>query len=219
MGESRSGTTLYFPKTLTELSPRPYNDTVSHYAWAGGYIRFSGTFSDNILGDISQDAERGDKKIFVSDTSGFSIGQEIRLHQRGLELTRYLAGPQPESEGEPRRTEHWNQLLLVVHVGSNYIVVDRPIRFPIRLNEWATTLYDFNPTVREGGIRNLRFEFPNTPYEWHHAALGYNAIAIGAASDIVIENIEIHNADSGILGTGLHSEVRDVIFTADREGG
>ena len=64
--------------------------------------------------------------------------------------------------------------------------------------------------MRESGVENLCFEFPNTPYKGHFTELGYNAIAMSKVADCWARNIRIVNADSGIFPSGVFCTIQGV---------
>ncbi len=75
---------------------------------------------------------------------------------------------------------------------------------------------EFAPSVRESGVENLCFEFPNTPYKGHFTELGYNAIAMSKVADCWARNIRIVNADSGIFPSGVFCTIQGVTLESAR---
>src|SRR5690606_23104827 len=74
-------------------------------------------------------------------------------------------------------------------------------------------------SVREVGIEDLTFEFPNVPYRGHFQEDGFNPIAISGAADCWVRNVRILNADSGPFLNGSSFVTLDgLVFESVREG-
>ena len=97
----------------------------------------------------------------------------------------------------------------------NEIHFDRPLRTDILLS-WQPTLHPASSSVQEVGIEGMSFEFPPTPYAGHFSEVGYNAIAISGTRHCWIQNIRVHNADSGFFIGGINTTMNNILFESDR---
>ena len=75
--------------------------------------------------------------------------------------------------------------------------------------DWDGGVIEVNNGM-ESGIENITIEFPPHPYS-HHDGQGYNGILCRNCRHSWIKNVEIINADVGILvASGHHNTIRDV---------
>jgi len=86
----------------------------------------------------------------------------------------------------------------VVAVGKNDVTIDRPVRVDIR-PQWKPVFESDAPTVQDVGVENLTIAFPVTPYAGHHNEPGYNGILFQRVSNGWVRNVNILNADVGIV--------------------
>lgn len=221
IGESRETTTFYFPKPLEDVESRLgfHDGSTSAYSWEGGYIRFLGEENEPKLATLTTNALKGARRFEVDYPEAFSVGQEVRLFtmDRTRDLPREI-----NQHAWDQASFSWadfKQVFRVTKVDGHTVHVDRPLRIVMKTTykPEQPALYAHQPTVRKGGVKNIQFAFPNTPYDGHFSERGYNPIEILDAHDIVCENLIIQNADGGIFARrGMHCEFRNIVFKSDR---
>jgi len=223
-GEDPTTTTLYFPKTLNEIKPNQGETTsgkpTSNYSWSGGFIWLQGDFNRNKVAAITAPAKRGTNTITLDNTSKVAIGEELELRMDDEEsnsLANHLYSGDPRISmdkilGRTRAT----MLSKITKIDGNAITLDRPLRWDIELR-WKPTISSLSPTLTESGMENLRFEFPNTPYEGHFTELGYNAFALSNTAHCWVRNVHVHNADSGGFVSGVFNTIDGMVCTSERK--
>ena len=222
-GAGKEHTTLYFPKTLTDVRP-DWGATsggwrTSNYSWSGGFIWVSGGNAGASLAEPGN-ATRGDSEIPVSDTTRFTPGQEIMLilhDDDAHSLVRYMYSDDPGSIRNLESGICLTQVFRVVDTAAGRIRVERPLRADIR-PEWQPELIAFAPTVTRVGIEDVTFEFPAEPYRGHFKELGHNAIAMGGVAHCWIRDVHIKNAEGGVFFHGRFSRIEGVSFSATKRG-
>ncbi len=222
-GAGKEHTTLYFPKTLTDIRPDWGATTsgarTSNYSWSGGFVRVSGGNAGALLA-AAGNAKRGDTEIPVPDTGRFAPGKEVllTLHDDDVHsLVRYMYSDDPGNIRKIDEGMGLSQVFRVLEVRAGHIRVDRPLRADIR-QEWRPELWEFAPTVTRVGIEDMTFAFPETPYKGHFTELGYNGIAMGGVAHCWIRNVHFKNAESGIFFHGRFSRIEGVSYSATKPG-
>jgi len=224
-GAGRRKSVLIFPTPLNEIKPNWGATTggrrTSNYSWSGGFIRITGSFSDQKLAEVKAMATRGDRSLVVSKTEHFSSGDEVRLVMTDTQdntLAQHLyagdTGPIENLKGRIR--ESFIFRIEKVDVGRKRIHFDRPLRTDVLL-EWKPRLLPATSSVEEVGIDDLGFEFPNTPYKGHFTERGYNAMAMSGVRNCWASNLWIHNADSGIFIGGTNITLQNILIDSERE--
>jgi len=221
-GAGADKTILYFPKPLMEIRPAWSATTTgretSAYSFGGGFVWFKGNFGERVLADVTAEANRGEKVLQVSTTKNLRIGQRVEIIEKdnpdnslAVELYSGDAG----SITNLNATTFASIVVTIKKIDGDKISFDRPLRFAVKL-QWHPQIRSFTPTVKESGIENVRFEFPNVPYPGHFNEQGYNAIAFSEVSDCWARNIIISNSDSGIFCGGRFCTIQNVTFTGTR---
>ena len=115
-------------------------------------------------------------------------------------------------------SHHWNfpqlpivrQELEIVDIVGNEIHVKTPLTITIdpdynaRIVEWKH--------LKEVGIQNFKITFPDAPYVAHHVEPGNNAIYLTRLFDSWVQDVVIHNADSGILTEEIANvTIKDIV--------
>lgn len=222
-GAGRDKTTLYFPKTLTDVRPNWGETTsgrpTSNYSWSGGFVWVMG-------GDAGEDvaapgpAKRGGSVLPVADTAPFKPGMELMLvlvDDEARSLTRYMYADDPGDIAKIEDGSSLRQVFRVLGVGTDSITVDRPLRADVR-PEWKPVLRRFAPTVTQVGIEGMTFEFPAPPYEGHFTELGHNGIAMNNVAHCWVRDVHFQNAESGIFLHGRFCTVEDVSYDSAKMG-
>ncbi len=222
-GDGPTKTVLFFPTPLNEIEPNwgatTSGQRTSNYSWSGGFLAISGKFQRDRLAAITSNATRGAMSVDVDDASVFSVGQQIEVRQvddNTNSLARHLYSGDPRESLEKLEGRVRASLVTkITSIDAMTVHFDRPLRCDIRA-VWKPAIYQFEPAVTESGIEEMRFEFPNTPYQGHFSEVGYNAFAIANAAHCWVRNVHIHNADSGGFVSGVFNTVDGVTFTSER---
>ena len=222
-GAGPDKTILVFPKPLDDVLPNMSATTsgrpTSNYSWSGGFIWIKGGYGIKTICPVTSESKRGEKTITVEKTTGLEIGQRIivEITDDGQKtLVNHLYSGDPGDTGKITKPIHLRFVSRIAAIDGKQITLERPLRFDIR-KEWKPRLQSFDPTVREVGIENLAFEFPNTPYEGHFTETGRNAIAINGAADCWVRNIRIVNCDSAIFLSGMFCTADGIEIESQRK--
>ncbi|MHC4167202.1 MAG: glycosyl hydrolase family 28-related protein, partial [Planctomycetota bacterium] len=224
LGESPEESVLFFPTPLHTIKPNMGATTTgqptSNYSWSGGFVYIEGSTSQNVLAEVIAEAKRGQNSLTVSRPQAFQIGQDVRLSLRDNDeqsLANYLYAddPGPIQNLKSRARVSFLCRIVKIDTDTKQIEFDRPLRTDVR-HEWAPRLYDASCSVEDVGIMNLGFEFPVTPYEGHFTELGYNAIAMRGVRNCWVQNVRIHNSDSGMFISGNNITLRQISLTSER---
>lgn len=223
-GEDPAKTTLYFPRPLNDIKPNQGETTggrpTSNYSWSGGFIWLQGDLNQKKVAEIVAPAKRGANVVTLDDTSQVTVGQELELRMddeatNSLANHLYSGDPRISMEKILGRTRV-TMLSKVTRIDGATVTLDRPLRWDIELR-WKPIVSNVAPTVTESGIENLRFEFPNTPYEGHFTELGNNAFALSNTVHCWVRNIHVHNADSGGFVSGAFNTIDGMRCTSERK--
>lgn len=222
-GEGETRTTLYFPRTLTDIEPNWGATTggrrTSNYSWSGGFIRIEGSNRGRQLGSAGP-AKRGDNVLPVENPRNFEPGMEVILSMSDdseHSLTQYIYAGDAGPIQNMRNNIRPNQVFRVLHVDrpNNRILLDRPLRFDVE-SRWEPTLQAYTPSVTHVGIEHLAFEFLDTPYEGHFTELGHNGIAMSNVAHCWVRHVRFLNAESGIFLNGHFCTLDQITFFSER---
>ncbi len=223
-GEGEDKTTLFFPRSLTDVEPNWTTNTggrrTSNYSWSGGFIRVSGRLNSGSLGAAGP-ARRGDIVLPVAEPDRFEPGAEVMLSMRDDEentLTHYLYAGDPGPIDNIGRQIRAEQVFRVreVDAEASILTLDRPLRFDVRA-QWEPRLLEFKPTVTRVGVESMSLEFPDDPYRGHFTELGYNGIAMSGVAHCWVRDIRFVNAESGVFFNGCFSTIDGLVFESERE--
>jgi rhamnogalacturonyl hydrolase YesR len=213
-------TTLWFPRSLTDVFPRPGTNSsgtpTSNYSFGYGFITIKGSFQQVTLATVTAAAARGDTWLTISSTASVRVGDRVEIYQtdtssKTLINTIYCGDPSSITSLSGVTTE---LVARILEIDGNRIRLDRPLRTEVK-TEWSPKVRSFSPTVTESGIEALRLEFPDLPYPGHFNEKGYNGIELDTVSDCWVRNVEIRNSDLGINVLGSRfCTVADTFFTS-----
>ena len=222
-GAGPEKTVLFFPRPLNEIKPNMTKNTggrpTSGYSWSGGLVWFKGNLGERPLAKVIAAARRGDTALRLADARSLQVGQRIVISQHDNpdnSLAAHLYSGDPGNTGKLNGTTRTRLICRIVKMDGDEIHFDRPLRCDIELR-WNPVIQNFVPTVRESGVENLAFEFPNTPYRGHFDEAGFNAVALDGVSDCWARNLRILNADSGIFVGGCFCTVQGVVLESLRK--
>jgi hypothetical protein len=226
-GEGPGRTTLYFPKSLREIlgpAPASHGDN-GYWSWGGGFIWLTGEDRGTRIADVVEPAKRGDHRLVLSTTDGLAAGQLVRLVQYATDgsLWEHLhtrpvePGPDLVKWAHERLVDFVTPILAVEQTA---IIIERPLRVDVR-PEWKPTVFSHEPTVTEVGIEELSIEFAPVPYAGHLVEPGNNGIFLEHIHQFWICDVEILDADSGIVSDGpsCFGTISGVRLANDRRAG
>lgn len=224
-GEGASRSILWFPRTLTDVTPAWTANTsglrTSSYSWSGGFLVIGSQQASlaTSISAITQPTMRGDTHVTVAALGDLKLGDDIIItleDDDARSLTRYLYADDsgPISALKPLRSR---QLARITGITGSTIALDRPLRYALR-SAWQPRLARYTPAVHDSGIEDLGLAFPATPYGGHFTELGANGVELrGNAADCWVRRITLTNADSGVFVQGDRNTIADVAFEADRK--
>ncbi|MEM9386910.1 MAG: glycosyl hydrolase family 28-related protein [Pseudomonadota bacterium] len=211
------------------------NDYFSEYSWSGGFIWIQkpGVRTAPYLVEYDPDIEvlatiergqRGHREIELALPESLRTGDIVQLqwiNAKGPEagIIKSLYGDAFRRAG----SHHWSfpERPLVRQTSRVEAVDGHRVRLADPL------LHDINETIpaqvaawdglEHVGVEDLHLEFPDSPYFGHHMERGYNGIYFTTAFDSWARNIQITNADSGILSyASANVTYRDILSNGTR---
>ena len=216
---------LVFPRPLNEIKPNwgatTSGQRTSNYSWSGGFVRVIGSFSRELLADVTGPALRGDTSLVVSKPQRFRPGDEIRLTMADTPdntLARHVYEDDPGKieNLKGRVRESFICRIRAVEPDAHRIRFDRPLRIDVRL-EWKPRIYPASSSVEEVGIEGFGFAFPDTPYGGHFTEVGYNALAMSGVRHCWARDLRIHNGDSGMFISGANVTLQGIVIDSERQ--
>ena len=192
-GAGEGLTTLYFPKHLREITGKGGLGSASSWTYSGGLIWVEGFPAGSDIATISANADRGDRVIQVSTTSGLAVGNEIRITMTESDgsMEQHIYGDGGSGTAPVLMS------FRISAISGNQVTLDRPLRLNVR-TQWSPVVRKLSNFVREVGVEDLAIEFPNRPYRGHFAEDGYNGIFITGSRDCWVRRVKIHNSEGGI---------------------
>ncbi|CAM2856500.1 glycosyl hydrolase family 28-related protein [Rariglobus hedericola] len=221
-GSGTERTTLFFPKPLDDLEPNTGATTggrpTSNYSWSGGFVRLQGDFKSAPLTPITSPAVRGERIIVVEKPAALKVGQSIEVRVTDTPentLASYLYSDDAGDMSQLKGTTFTSIITKITRIDGDRVELQRALRFDLR-PEWKPEVRAFEPTVRDSGVEDLAFEFPNVPYEGHFTEKGFNPVAFGNVADCWARRLKFINPDSGPMVGGVFNTVSDVVFESQR---
>ena len=189
----------------------------SQYAWSGGIIwtnypgeRIKSYLTkyerpDNVLAKVLS-GNRGENTIVVEDATKLKVGDvlQLELFNKAGEQGK-LVQEMYQNADVKIGSHHWNypemalvkQQVEIVMIEKNKVSIKTPLTLAIE-SEYKAQLAEWKH-LTEVGIENIRITFPVSQRIAHHVEQGYNGIFLTRVYNSWVKNVEIHNADSGIL--------------------
>lgn len=189
----------------------------SRWSWTGGFL-WTGVRGERIKGYLQRyDREasplarlqQGVKDEFsfrVDDPGKLKAGQVVQINWFNPEgedgsFLRQLYGESDVTIG----SHHWQfprlplsrQQAKIVSISGDLVTIASPLLHDVRTN-WNVELMDW-PHITDVGLEHFRITFPDHPRVAHHLEPGYNGIYLTRVFDSWVRDVEIENADSGIL--------------------
>lgn len=215
-GAGRDATELEIPVNLSDV----YGAGDRKWSFGGAFIEAKGSDAGQLLGDVTTNAPRGTRVLDLSDTSGISVGQWVRVIQTdedGSLMNRLHADLMTAGDDNTGdRGMEFHSRVSAVSSGSITLERDLPLDVEPR---WTPQVFAFEPRTTEVGLEHLSIRFPETTYPGHFLELGYNAVHFSGLAHSWVRDVAIYNADYGVNITScFFVTVQDVLLdtTADR---
>lgn len=202
VGDGPGETELYVPQNATERNGGNHEMAFS-WGSAGFIVLFQGNSPTGSI-TIERDAKRGDRSLFVSDTTGLRSGGElvIRMRDDSLygSLFQHLHNNRLNgwSEGTPGTwcgaDGSWP--FTIESIDGSQVTIKEPLPFDI-LSKWSPTAQQ-GRAIFENGIENLRIRFRYSTPVKHLTERGFNAIRFERVRDSWIRNVTVEDVDNGI---------------------
>jgi hypothetical protein len=228
-GEGPAQTVLKFERSLTDaLGPNlsgVYNvpgHNTSNWSWDGGMIWAQGTLDGSLIGTVTVNAARGAKTLTLSSVTGLTVGSVIRLHEtdpaagttNAGTLLRAINGYLMDGPTAEIGKTVIKFASRITAINGSSITLERPIPFELK-TIWSPKIYRLAPTVKEVGIEHLQIKFPDLQYPGHWLEVGYNGIQFKNVAHSWVDDVVIHNSDSGIyVQASTACTIRAVTLTA-----
>ncbi len=220
-GAGPERTVVVFQSPGEQLDPRPAktdgNQPTTGWSWWGGLIAIEGRRPTATAGTpVVRPQKRGDNRLRL-EKNAFSPGDEILLRlfdDPQKSLLEYLYRGQT---GNISGLNNWQvvQVFRVREISANELVLDRPLRFDVRL-EWRPQVERFRPSITDVGVEGICFDFPLERYQGHFREVGWNPLQIDpGAAHCWLRNLKVRNADNGPFVAGFFCTVEQIIFEAD----
>ncbi|WP_244307299.1 right-handed parallel beta-helix repeat-containing protein [Flavobacterium fluviatile] len=189
----------------------------SQYAWSGGMIwtqvpgeRVKSYLEKydpkiNVLAKINS-GKRGKTILTASEIKNLKVGDivELELFNKEGENADIIKAMYNNADIKAG-SHHWKfpslplvrQQVEVVEIKGDKITIKDPLLLDIKPS-YAAQLIEWKH-LTEVGIENLKITIPNAPRVAHHVEPGFNGIFLTRVYNSWVNNVTIHNADSGIL--------------------
>ncbi len=215
-GAGRGATELEIPVNLSDV----YGAGDRKWSFSGAFIEAKGSDAGKLVGDVTAAAARGTRVLELSDTSGVSVGQWVRVIQTdgdGSLMNRLHADLMPAGDDNTGdKGMEFHSRVSAVDAGS--ITLERALPLDVE-TRWAPQVFGFEPRTTDVGLEHLSIRFPETTYPGHFLELGYNAVHFSGVAHSWVRDVAIYNADYGVnISSSFFVTVQDVLLdtTADR---
>lgn len=162
-----------------------------------------------LLATVITQAPAGSLRFEVNDTSRISVGAVVRFFMSdpgSIDLAHELYSNEllkdcpgcldGFAEGAPDLVHFPSK---VVEVGNGFVVLERPVPWPVKMQYRPQIRSYRNDTPMESGIEDLAVVFDHVPATPHLLERGYNGLYLINAANCWVRNVEIVNADNGII--------------------
>ncbi len=190
----------------------------SQYAWSGGMIwtQVPGERVKSYLGkyDVPEtvvakitSGQRGEHTLHASSIDRLQVGDvvQLQLFNKTGSVDSKIVNDLYKGAEVKIGSHHWEfptlpmvrQEVLITNISKNKITIKTPLTISI-LPEYEARLVRWKH-LKEVGIEHLRITFPDASYIAHHVERGFNGIFLTRLFNSWVQDVVIHNADSGIL--------------------
>lgn len=189
----------------------------SQYAWSGGVIwtqvpgervkSYLGKYDTpkNILAKVAK-GERGETIFEVSEMKNLKVGAvvQLELFNKNGEEGEIIDDLYKKADVKVG-SHHWmfptlpivTQQVEILKIQGKKITIKTPLTISIKPS-YQAQLVEWKH-LTEVGVEHLKITFPNAPRVAHHVEPGFNAICLTRVFNSWVNDVEITNADSGVL--------------------
>lgn len=202
----------------------------SQYAWSGGMIwtqvpgervkSYMGIYDrqKNVLAKVSK-GKRGEFVFYASNINKLKIGDvvQLELFNKNGEKGKIINDLYKSTDVKVG-SHHWKfptlpivrQQVEIEKIVGNKITIKTPLTVEIA-PEYQAQLIEWKH-LKEVGIEHLKITFPDAPRVAHHVEPGFNGIFLTRLFNSWVTDVEITNADSGILTEEIANiSIRDIV--------
>lgn len=206
----------------------------SQYSWSGGFIWIQApeervkAYLDKydtqpqVVAKITH-ATRGEHILYTKNSKNVKVGDVLRLElfNKTGEHSKLIKDLYKETDVKVG-SHHYNfpdmplvrQQVVVTRVTKNSITIKSPVTLTI-LPEYGAQLTQWNH-LKEVGIEHLRIHFPKAPKIAHHVEMGFNGIYLTRLYNGWVNDVQITNADSGILTENIANvSITNIVTNGD----
>jgi hypothetical protein len=227
-GDGPERTILSFERPLSELEgAQAHSGGESEYSWSGGLIHVGPKADFNggklkrgewygwskggaILAKVVKPAKRGDSTLTVKAAGTLKPGQRIFVTWRNPpdhSLLKHMAGSRALAKYPWKKATLLTDSARVLWPAEIESVLGRTItlRQPLRLDvlpKWDVEILANARFVEEVGVEDLGLRFSSGQPARHHFEKGFNGIFFHRALNSWARNVEIENADNGVIIDG-----------------
>jgi len=218
-GAGPGKTILVLPQSLEQIHGVHKTDGVkSSYAFSGGFVTLRGASKNTRLPALAREAKRGERELVFQQPPELKAGDLLRLtlgNQK--DLGREIEANQLDVGKDTFNHKNFvDWVAPVAAVQGTTVTLARPLRLDVHL-DWQPELYAWQPLVEDMGVEDLTFQFPGVPKKPHLQEEGFNAIQMHGCINSWVRNIEIIDADNGVIcGGGRWCRIEKVTFKAAR---
>ncbi|KAL4434670.1 hypothetical protein ABPG77_002793 [Micractinium sp. CCAP 211/92] len=212
-GAGRTKTTLYIPKSLTDLFGPSKESGTGGYVNFGAFVSISGP--DGRMPKLAKvlSGAQGTRTIQVDNASKLQVGQYYELLFTDVDGkfnnlmfdNEYVAPPQYKNQTRVKL------ITKIKAIQGESVELERLLPYSIKAGVDEVDIAERYPTVHDSGVEGITFKFKWEWYGGHHCEKGWNAVEVRSAYDCWIRNIATWNADSGILMNDASSVTVDGI--------
>ena len=189
----------------------------SQYAWSGGMIwtqvpgervkSYLGTYDmpQNVLAKVTK-GERGETTFEVSEIKNLKVGDVVQLELFNKDGEKgEIISDLYKNTNVKVGSHHWEfstlpivrQQIEILKIEGEKVTIKTPLTISIKPS-YKAQLVEWKH-LTEVGIEHLKITFPNAPRVAHHVEPGFNAICLTRIFNSWVKDVEITNADSGVL--------------------
>ncbi|QDH33229.1 hypothetical protein [Porphyrobacter sp. YT40] len=220
------------------------NFLFSEYSWSGGFLLVGPKADRPVSYDPARDrrtpvladpvsGQQFGQMIRVKDASRLSVGQVVQVQWYSVDgadsaILRSMYGDLSAWNGSAAGaaapltigSHHWTfvnrpvvaQPTRITAIRGNTVTIGDPLLHGISAGQPAVLAAWEH--LEEVGIEAMKLTFPDNPWYGHHLEAGFNGIYLTGLFDGWVRDVEIRNADSGILTDNAGSLTIDAVRTA-----
>lgn len=199
-GAGRTKTSLYLPKSMTDLYG-PYPMGTGGYVFFGGLVSVRGVEGLGAMLTQIISGAKGSKEVQVSNSSGLQVGQRVDLRYTDVDgkFNNAMYNDLLVAPSKYAGQQRVDFATRITAIKGKTVTLERGLPYAIAKGINVVIMYRMFDTVHDSGVEGMTFHFKWAPYAGHHLEKGYNAIEFVAVRDCWARDIRTINADSGVL--------------------